>query len=186
MCDFLLGQLLDDFDRHDMWKDTALVVTTDHGFLLGEHDFWAKNRMNLYEEIVHIPLFVHDPRRPQPRCATRRCSRSPSISRRRSSTCSAWRRRAEMEGHSILTAARSGQPLREAALFGYFGGAVNVTDGRYTYHRFPADLKAQEIYQYTLMPTHIRSPFPPEELRRRVALATAFRSPRARSCSRCR
>ena len=66
LCDFLLGQLLDDFDRHDMWKDTALVVTTDHGFLLGEHDFWAKNRMNLYEEIAHIPLFVHDPRRPQP------------------------------------------------------------------------------------------------------------------------
>ena len=64
MCDFLLGQLLDDFDRHDMWKDTALVVTTDHGFLLGEHDFWAKNRMNLYEELVHIPLFMHDPRAP--------------------------------------------------------------------------------------------------------------------------
>ncbi len=65
MCDFLLGQLLDDFDRHDMWKDTALVVTTDHGFLLGEHDFWAKNRMNLYEELVHIPLFMHDPRAPE-------------------------------------------------------------------------------------------------------------------------
>ena len=48
-----------------MWKDTALVVTTDHGFLLGEHDFWAKNRMNMYEEIVHIPLFMHDPRAPQ-------------------------------------------------------------------------------------------------------------------------
>ena len=23
------------------------IVTTDHGFLLGEHDFWAKNRMNM-------------------------------------------------------------------------------------------------------------------------------------------
>ena len=55
LCDFLLGQLLDYFDEHDLWKDTALVVTTDHGFLLGEHDFWAKNRMNLYEEIVAHP-----------------------------------------------------------------------------------------------------------------------------------
>ncbi len=63
LCDFLMGELLDYFDRHDMWKDTALVVTTDHGFLLGEHDFWAKNRMNMYQEIVHIPLFVHDPRK---------------------------------------------------------------------------------------------------------------------------
>jgi hypothetical protein len=49
-------------------------------------------------------------------------------------------------------------------LFGYFGGAVNVTDGRYTYHRFPADLKTQEIFQYTVMPTHIKSLFTPEEL----------------------
>ena len=65
LCDFLIGEVIDYFDRHDMWKDTALIVTTDHGFLLGEHDFWAKNRMNMYEEIVHIPLFVHDPRRPR-------------------------------------------------------------------------------------------------------------------------
>ena len=54
--------------------------------------------------------------------------------------------------------------MREAALFGYFGGAVNVTDGRYTYHRFPADLGKQEIYQYTVMPTHIWDFFTPEEL----------------------
>ncbi|HEX3882265.1 MAG TPA: sulfatase [Stellaceae bacterium] len=65
LCDFLLGELLDYYDRYDLWDDTALIVTTDHGFLLGEHDFWAKNRMNMYEEIVHIPLFAHDPRRPR-------------------------------------------------------------------------------------------------------------------------
>ena len=60
-CDALLGRLLDQFDEHNMWDDTVLIVTTDHGFLLGEHDFWAKNRMNIYEEIAHIPLFVHHP-----------------------------------------------------------------------------------------------------------------------------
>jgi hypothetical protein len=53
---------------------------------------------------------------------------------------------------------------REALIFGYFGGAVNVTDGSATYHRFPPDLKTQEIYQYTLMPTHIFDLFSPEEL----------------------
>jgi hypothetical protein len=56
-------------------------------------------------------------------------------------------------------------PRKEALIFGYFGGAVNVTDGRHTYHRFPTDLEGQEIYQYTLMPTHITQPFTPEELR---------------------
>jgi hypothetical protein len=163
MCDFLMGQLLDYFDRHDLWKDTALVVTTDHGFLLGEHDFWAKNRMHLYEEIAHIPLFVHDPRRPQPgaRCAalTQSIDLAPTMLELFGVPPAP-----EMQGHSVLTAARSAKPLREAALFGYFGGAVNITDGSFTHHRFPADLMKQEIFQYTVMPTHIHGPFSTEEL----------------------
>jgi arylsulfatase A-like enzyme len=163
MCDSLLGELLDYFDRHGLWKDTALVVTTDHGFLLGEHDFWAKNRMNLYEEIVHIPLFVHDPRHPSAGARSHVLTQSIDLAPTFLDLFGVSPA-AEMEGHSVLAAARSATPLREAALFGYFGGAVNVTDGLYTYHRFPADLKTQEIYQYTVMPTHIHSPFTTEEL----------------------
>jgi len=68
-----------------------------------------------------------------------------------------------MEGIALRVAREGTQP-REAMLFGYFGGAVNVTDGRFTYHRYPPDLKRQEIYQYTVMPTHIASLFSPEEL----------------------
>ncbi len=163
MCDDLLGRLLDDFDRHDMWKDTALVVTTDHGFLLGEHDFWAKNRMNLYEEIVHIPLFIHDPRAPE-LGGSHSASLTQSIDFARTFLeLHDLPPASEMEGHSLLSM-RQGEAQREAALFGYFGGAVNVTDGRWTYHLFPADLATQEIYQYTVMPTHIWQPFSTDEL----------------------
>ena len=62
MCDAYLGRLLDDMDRWDMWKDTMLIVATDHGFLLGEHGWWAKNRPLFYEELSHTPLFIWDPR----------------------------------------------------------------------------------------------------------------------------
>ena len=157
LCDFLLGQLLDYFDANDMWKDTALVVTTDHGFLLGEHDFWAKNRMNMYEEIVHIPLFIHDPRSP----ATGRSSRLTQSIDMAATFLDLYgvEPPAEAEGRSLL---RPGD--REALIFGYFGGAVNVTDGRYTYHRFPEDLNAQEIFQYTVMPSHLNRLFTTEEL----------------------
>ena len=34
MCDEYFGRLLDYFDAHDLWKDTCLILTTDHGFLL--------------------------------------------------------------------------------------------------------------------------------------------------------
>ena len=45
-----------------MWDDTMLIVCTDHGYLLGEHDWWAKNFPPFYNEIAHTPLFVWDPR----------------------------------------------------------------------------------------------------------------------------
>jgi arylsulfatase A-like enzyme len=162
-CDALLGRLLDAFDAQDLWKDTALVVTTDHGFLLGEHDFWAKNRMNLYREVEHIPLLVHDPRAPA----------KPGES------CDALTQTTDLAATFLdlfgvaptplmegipLGVSRAGGNRREALLFGYFGGAVNVTDGRFTYHRYPPDLRTQEIYQYTVMPTHIMMPFTVEEL----------------------
>jgi len=60
-CDHYFGQLLDYFNRHDLWRDTALILSTDHGFLLAEHDWWGKNLQPYYTEISHIPLIVHHP-----------------------------------------------------------------------------------------------------------------------------
>ncbi len=164
LCDELLGQLLDDFDRLGLWKDTALVVSTDHGFLLGEHDFWAKNRMTLYEEIAHIPLFVHHPQMAVADGARRRALTQTIDLAPTFLDIFGAARPAEMQGHSLLPALADDQVLRQGALFGYFGGAVNVTDGRHTYHRYPPDLRSQEIYQYTLMPMHLKSLFLPAEL----------------------
>jgi hypothetical protein len=140
------------------------VVTTDHGFLLGEHDFWAKNRMNIYEEIAHIPLFVHDPRRADKegtRCAeiTQTADLAATFIDLHSAT-----KPKEMQANSILPLMDGEPSQRQAALYGYFGGAVNITDGRYTYHRYPPDLATQNVNQYTLMPTHIFDFFSPQEL----------------------
>ena len=62
MCDTYLGKILDLMDEYDLWKDTMLIVNTDHGFLLGEHGWWAKMVQPFYNEIAHIPLFIWDPR----------------------------------------------------------------------------------------------------------------------------
>ena len=59
MCDRNLGKILDKMDEYHLWEDTMLIVNTDHGFMLGEHDWWAKsNQINFFEEIVHTPLFI--------------------------------------------------------------------------------------------------------------------------------
>jgi arylsulfatase A-like enzyme len=163
LCDELLGRLLDYFDRYNLWETTALLVTTDHGFLLGEHDFWAKNRMNIYEEIAHIPLFFCHPEHRH--AATRRKALTQTVDLAATFLdLFAVARPAAMQGHSLVGVLARDQAIQRGALFGYFGGAINVTDGRYTYHRFPPDPREQELYQYTLMPTHIWEPFTPAEL----------------------
>ena len=50
MCDAYLGKVLDLMDEYDLWDDTMLIINTDHGFLLGEHDWWAKCVQPFYVE----------------------------------------------------------------------------------------------------------------------------------------
>lgn len=165
LCDTQLGRLLDVFDTHEMWRDTALIVTTDHGFLLGEHDWWAKMRMPVYDEIARIPLFVHHPdlvatgteRR---RSLTQTIDLMPTILEIHGLTPPP-----EVEGISLLGLLEHDAPIRQAALYGIWGGALNITDGLYTYLRYPEDTGQQDLHQYTLMPMHPMSLFAPEVLR---------------------
>src|SRR5699024_3547423 len=62
MCDYYLGKVLDKFDELNLWEDTLLIVNTDHGLLMGEHDSWGKCVQPFYNEVSRIPLFVWDPR----------------------------------------------------------------------------------------------------------------------------
>ena len=64
MADVWLGKFLDKMDELNLWEDTVLVFSTDHGHLLGEHGYWAKNYMFDYKELVHIPLIVCAPDTP--------------------------------------------------------------------------------------------------------------------------
>ena len=62
MCDQSLGNVLDRMDTYNLWEDTLLIVWTDHGFMLGEKDCYAKIWQPFYEEVAHTPFFVWDPR----------------------------------------------------------------------------------------------------------------------------
>lgn len=154
MCDEYFGKLLDYFDEHDLWKDTALIVTTDHGFLLGEHEWWAKSRMPFYNEVCHIPLIVYHPDYAD-QGGTRRKSITQNIDIMPTlMEMYGLEIPSVVEGHSLLQLLEQDEPVRTAAIYGQYGAAVNVTDGRYTYFRYPEDFRTQELYQYTLMPTH--------------------------------
>jgi len=63
------GALLDTLDREGLMDDTAVVVSADHGYSLGDHGRTGKHGVAhprqdawpLYEECAHVPLLVHAP-----------------------------------------------------------------------------------------------------------------------------
>jgi arylsulfatase A-like enzyme len=155
-CDAYLGDVLDAMDRLDLWKDTLLIVWTDHGFLLGEHDCWAKVWTPFYQEIAQTPFFVWDPRCGQ-RGERRQSLVQPSIDL--GPTLLEFfglETTTDMLGKSLAGVVFIDTPVREAAIFGMHGGQVNVTDGRFVYMRARAGDENRPLYNYTLMPTAMR------------------------------
>ncbi|MDF2541310.1 MAG: sulfatase [Herbinix sp.] len=163
MCDHYLGKVLDRMDTYDLWKDTMLIVNTDHGFLLGEKEYWGKNVQPFYNEILNTPLFIWDPR-----TGVQNVTRDALVQ-----TIDLPATLLEffeqplpqsMEGRPLRDTIISDQKVRDCALFGMFGGHVNITDGRFVYMRAPKDITNSPLCEYTLMPTHMNCMFSVNEL----------------------
>ena len=164
MVDEYFGKLLDYFDKYNLWDDTALILTTDHGFLLGEHDWWAKNRMPVYNEISHIPLMIY-----HPKFSKNSGSRIKSLTQTIDIMPTFLELfnipiPKEVAGKSLLDILENDEQIRKALIYGYFGSACNITDGQYTYFRYPEKMSASGLYEYTLMPTRMTSRFSIKEL----------------------
>jgi len=174
-CDAKLGEVLDTFDRLDLWKDTALVVWTDHGFLLGEKDCWAKMWMPMWNEVVHTPLFMWDPRHPEAAGTRRSALVQPSIDLPPTLLRMFGQEPTDdMLGHDLGPVLADDRGVREAAIYGIHGGQINVTDGRWVYMKASADEAGLPLYDYTLMPTRMRSRFSVEEVQRLEGFAEPF------------
>lgn len=161
MCDRYLGKVLDVMDQYDMWKDTMLIVNTDHGYLLGEHGWWSKSIMPYYEEIARTPLFIYDPRSKV--CAERRSQLTQTIDL--PATILEFfgiPLPKDMQGRPLRPVIENNEKVHDYVLFGSHEGHCNLTDGRFVYMKAPVE--GSECYDYTLMPTHMRCRFSPEEL----------------------
>ncbi|MDP8248808.1 MAG: sulfatase-like hydrolase/transferase, partial [Candidatus Tritonobacter lacicola] len=59
--DRCIGQVLDALDDLDLWKDTVVVFTSDHGELCGAHGGLRNKGPVSYEQNVHVPAIVVHP-----------------------------------------------------------------------------------------------------------------------------
>ena len=57
--DAQVGKVLDALERSGQADNTIVIFTSDHGYHLGEHDFWAK--VSLRDESAMVPLIIKVP-----------------------------------------------------------------------------------------------------------------------------
>ena len=154
MSDAYIGKILDVLDEKDLWKDTMVIFTTDHGYMLGEHGFWSKNYMPAYNEVFNLPLIIWHPEAKVRSFngITQNIDLYPTL-------MDAFRISPDVLNHPVtgkdLMPALKGETdsVRTETIYGYFGKSVNYTDGRYIYFCPAKDDSNRPLYVYTAMPT---------------------------------
>jgi len=66
LVDRMIGRIVQKIDDLELWDDTIVAVTSDHGMSLGEHNRTGKSNITesdprfwpVYPEIGHVPFFV--------------------------------------------------------------------------------------------------------------------------------
>lgn len=162
MTDHWVGKLWDKLDELDAWKDTLVILTTDHGTMLGEHQYWMKNMMPVHNEIARIPLVVHLPGSQRAGSHVTALTQTTDIMPTLLDYFGAPNP-PHLHGTSLRPALESDADVHSSIIYGYFGMAVNATDGRYTYFRNPVNAETM-VHAYTAMPTQFHSFMSREQL----------------------
>ncbi len=63
-CDAMLGHILEAVEKGPNAKNTIIVVTSDHGWYLGEKQMWHKGK--LWEATTRVPLTIYAPEMTKP------------------------------------------------------------------------------------------------------------------------
>lgn len=153
MADEYLGRLLDELQRQGIYDETLIILTTDHGHLIGEHGFTGKNRTHVWNELGNLPLVAKLPgnqnageRRSQ---ITQNIDVMPTLMDYFNVEIAH-----AIHGETLKDVWENDAPVnREAAIYGWYGLPVNVTDGHFTYMRAAADESNAPLYMHYQIPT---------------------------------
>ncbi len=140
MIDHWFGRMLDQFDAHGLWDNTALVVCTDHGHYLGEEregkDIWGKPQVPQFEPLGHTPLLIHWPGV----SGGRTCDALTTNVDLFATVADAFDVEVEHRTHGrslVPLLVDEADSVRDWSIGGVYGGWVQVTDGTTKYARAP-------------------------------------------------
>ncbi|MDP0495655.1 MAG: sulfatase [Verrucomicrobiota bacterium JB024] len=156
LVDDALGLLLDQLDALNLWENTLVVFTTDHGTYNGDHGRLGKMQTHEHDAVGHIPFIMchpaygHGQRREQlvqlvdlypTTLAATGCELPQELAQ-------------SLHGINLLPVLEDAQaPTRDYAICGQFGKSITLTDGDWILHQSPADHTSagnQPLYWYGL------------------------------------
>lgn len=154
-----IGQLLAALDVTGLRRDTVVVVTADHGEMLGERGLWYK--MSFFEPSARVPLIVNAPTR----FAARRLARPVSLidllpTLIEIATGEQFRSEEPLDGTSLLPLLRGqdgGPPevVGEYLAEGAVAPVVMIRRGRHKFVHSPAD--PDQLYDLSSDPEEVRN-----------------------------
>ena len=53
-----IGRLLQELKKHNLGKNTLIIINSDHGEAMGEHNRYFCHANSLYDELIKIPLII--------------------------------------------------------------------------------------------------------------------------------
>lgn len=154
MTDVYFGKLIKKLKQLDMYEETLIIVTSDHGYFLGDRGLFGKNYMHNYNELASLPLMVKHPYKIKAGERTDELTQNIDIMP------------TVLDYYDLpipeVVRGVSWKPIfdnqprtKKVALYGAHGITVNITDGDYTYFRAPNE-ENYPLFEYSAMPTTIR------------------------------
>lgn len=155
LVDRWLGVLMDKMDELNLWENTMLILTTDHGTFNGDHGRMGKEQTHEFAAKSHIPFIMYHPElahgehRDQ---LVQLVDIYPTV-------LNAFGLPVPPDRHGVdltPTLANPSATTRDYAVCGKFGKSVTVTDGRWALHQSPIpENKPLNWYGYCLSKFHI-------------------------------
>ncbi|MEP3277110.1 MAG: sulfatase [Stappiaceae bacterium] len=146
MVDNWLGTLLDKVSALDLWDETMIVLTTDHGHDLGQRGIFGKQFPH-YDSHANIPMVVWHPEHTG---SSRVGALTQTVDIFSTVIEAAGATPPEEPRHSrSIMPTLTGTDIREAILYGTYGQGVCLTDGEWTL--FKAPVEGKPLFNYSTM-----------------------------------
>ncbi|MBI2706172.1 MAG: sulfatase [Actinobacteria bacterium] len=158
MIDRWFGEIVAALERQGLWDSTMVIVVTDHGHYLGEHDAFGKPPLPIYQTLGHIPLLVWWPGAEPADCDA--LTTAVDVFATLADVFGVGDAvRQRTHGRSLVPVLRGESTrVRDAVLTGVWGREVHYIDGHHKYARAPVgDNGPISMWsnRWTTMPTHV-------------------------------